>query len=244
MNFRILKPYTIRLQGGQMLRSIYLRKAIQKYAPKNSTILDAGCDTGRDAIYLSAKYPDFSVFGIDINSNAISEAKTRLAKANLDNANFEIVNILDMPYKDKFDVIYSIEVLEHIYDYEKCINNFQKALKPNGKLIIHVPCPDQKRHFKRFKKKVYSDHIHDSISISKLASALKANQLRILEVKYTSGWFGSLGWEIFEIIRPRTLLKRVLFPVILLLFYIDALFPKAKGNNAMIIAQRYNARSF
>lgn len=238
MSFRILKPYTIRLQGGQMLRSIYLRKAIQKYAPKKSMILDAGCDTGRDAIYLSAKYPDFYVLGIDINDNAISEAKTRLAKANLDNTNFEIMNILDMPYKDKFDVIYSIEVLEHIYDYEKCISNFQKALKANGKLIIHVPCPDQRRHFERFKKKVYSNHMHDSISFSKLVSTLEANQLRVIEVKYTSGWFGSLGWEIFEIIRPRALLKRVLFPVILLFFYIDALFPKTKGNNVMIIAEK------
>lgn len=238
MGFNIIKPYTIRLQGGQMLRSIYLRKAIKKYAPKNSTILDAGCDTGRDAIYLSAKYPDFSVLGIDINDNAISEAKTRLAKANLNNANFEIMNIVDIPYVDKFDIIYSIEVLEHIYDYEKCINNFQKALKSNGKLIIHVPCPDQKRHFKRFKKKVYPDHIHDSISVSKLVSALEANKLKVLEVKYTSGYFGSLGWEIFEIIRPRTFLKRVLFPVILLLFYIDALLPKTKGNNAMVIAEK------
>lgn len=221
-----------------MLRSIYLRKAIKEYAPRKSTILDAGCDTGRDAIYLAGKYPDSLISGIDINANAISEAKERLAKAELGNVKFAVMNILDMSYEDKFDIIYSIEVMEHIYDYEKCINNFQKALKANGKLIIHVPCPNQRRHFKRFRKKIYSDHIHDSISVSKLTSAFEANHLRVLEVKYTSGWFGSLGWEIFEIIRPQALLKRILFPMILLLFYADALLPKTKGNNAMIIAEK------
>ncbi len=221
-----------------MLRSLYLRKAIKKYASKDSIILDAGCDTGRDVIYLSAKYPDFFILGIDINADAISEAKERLAKANLANASFDIMSILEMPYEDKFDIIYSIEVLEHIYDYKTCINNFKKALKANGKLIIHVPCPNQKRHFKRFRKMLYSGHIHDGINAENLISTLEANHLKVLEIKYTSGWFGSLGWEIFEIIRPRTLLKRILFPIILLMFYADVFFPKTAGNNIMIIAEK------
>lgn len=221
-----------------MLRSLYLRKAIGKYVSIKSIILDAGCDTGRDAIYLAAKYPNSFVLGIDINADAISEAKERLTKAKLDNANFDIMSILDIPYKDKFDVIYSIEVLEHIYDYEKCIHNFYKALKANGKLIIHVPCPNQRRHFKRFRKMVYPDHKHDNMSVNDIIVALEANHLQVLEVKYTSGWFGSLGWEIFEIIRPRTLLKRVLFPIILLLFYTDVLSHNRTGNNVMIIAKK------
>lgn len=235
---RIIKPYTIRLQGGQMLRSLYLRKAIRKYAPKKSIILDAGCDTGRDAIYLAAKYPDSFVLGIDINANAIFEAKERLAKAKLDNAEFDIMSILDMPYKDKFDIIYSIEVLEHIYDYKKCIYNFHKALKASGKLIIHVPCLNQRRHFKRFRKMVYPDHKHDNMSVNDILKVLEANQLRVIEVKYTSGWFGSLGWEIFEIIRPKAFIKRVLFPVILFLAYLDTLFKNKMGNNVMITAEK------
>jgi len=233
-----LKPYTIRLQGGQMLRALHLRRVIKKHISNNAQILDAGCDTGRDAIYLAAKYPNSQIIGIDINAQAIDEAKSRLAKAKLTNVTFQTIDILDIDYSKQFDVIYSIEVLEHISDVGRCLSNFHKALKSGGKVIIHVPCPDQKRHFKRLKKNVYFDHIHTGFKADEFVEILRGKRFKILDIRYTSGWFGSLAWEFFEILRPIALLKRILFPLILLLMIGDTLITNRQGNNVMITSQK------
>jgi len=221
-----------------MLRALHLRQLIKKYICPNAQILDAGCDTGRDAIYLSAKYPNSQIIGIDISSQAIDEAKSRLSRAKLPNVTFQTIDLLDIGFSEQFDIIYSIEVLEHISDVDRCLSNFYKALKSNGKLIIHVPCPNQKRHFNKFKKNIYPDHVHIGFKADELAEILRNKGFEILDVRYTSGWFGSLAWEIFEILQPIALLKRILFPLILLLMIADTLVTNRQGNNVMITAQK------
>jgi 2-polyprenyl-3-methyl-5-hydroxy-6-metoxy-1,4-benzoquinol methylase len=233
-----MKPYTIRLQGGQMLRALHLRQVIKRYIPSHAQILDAGCDTGRDAIYLATKYPNSQIIGIDISTQAINEARERLSRTKLINVIFQTLNLLDINYSEQFDVIYSIEVLEHIDDVEKCLTNFHKALKSDGKLIIHIPSPDQQRHFRRFKKNVYPDHVHTGFKADELIKVLQNHSFGILDVRYTSGWFGSLAWEIFEIFRPYGLLKRILFPIILTFDVVDTLVTNKRGNNVMITAQK------
>ena len=51
----------------------------------------------------------------------------------------EIVDVTNMKYGDEFDVILCANVLEHVFDFRKAIENIHKALKPNGTAIIFVP---------------------------------------------------------------------------------------------------------
>jgi len=233
-----MRPYTIRLQGGQMIRALHLRRAIQACDPRNIHILDAGCGTGRDAIYFAAKYPNSRIVAVDVDERAIHEAVETRHAVSLHNVSFQKMDLLEMEYADQFDVIYSIEVLEHIADYKKCIENFRRALKAGGKLLVHVPCPDQRRHFKRFEKKSYPDHVHSGFKAHHLVKLLESAGFRVLDVTYTSGWFGSLAWEIFEMLRERKFLKRAMFPVVLALAFMDTRVANERGNNVLITAQR------
>jgi SAM-dependent methyltransferase len=233
-----MKPQAIRLQGGQMIRALHLRQAIKACDPQNACILDAGCGTGRDDIFLAAKYPASRIIAVDIDERNIDEASRRLSKAALDNVTFHRMDLLEMEYARQFDIIYSIEVLEHVLDPGKCIEIFQRALKPGGKLLIHVPCPNQRRHLRRFEKKEFHDHIHEGFEASGLVELLESGGLVALDVRYTSGWFGSLAWEIYEILLRRRFLKRVMFPVVLLLAFLDTMFVNKRGNNVLVTAQR------
>ncbi len=52
----------------------------------------------------------------------------------------EIVDIQDIPYEnDYFDVIYCSNVLEHVEDDEKAMNELYRVLKPGGRALILVP---------------------------------------------------------------------------------------------------------
>jgi len=50
-----------------------------------------------------------------------------------------IVDVTKMKYSNEFDVILCLNVLEHVYDYQKALKNMYKALKKNGRVIIAVP---------------------------------------------------------------------------------------------------------
>ena len=51
----------------------------------------------------------------------------------------KIIDVTTMSYKDEFDIILCLNVLEHVYDYEKAIKNMHRALKKGGVAAIAVP---------------------------------------------------------------------------------------------------------
>jgi len=45
-----------------------------------------------------------------------------------------------LPFADAtFDIVYSVAVLEHVNDIEKCLTEAQRVLRPGGVFIMHVP---------------------------------------------------------------------------------------------------------
>jgi 2-polyprenyl-3-methyl-5-hydroxy-6-metoxy-1,4-benzoquinol methylase len=51
----------------------------------------------------------------------------------------QIVDVTKMKYNNEFDIILCLNVLEHVYDYEKAIKNIYQALKEGGTVAIAVP---------------------------------------------------------------------------------------------------------
>lgn len=51
----------------------------------------------------------------------------------------KVVDATKMKYKNEFDIILCLNVLEHVYEYQEAISNLHTALKKNGTLIVAVP---------------------------------------------------------------------------------------------------------
>lgn len=82
-----------------------------KYLKPNYLILDAGCGSGRDSLFLATK--GYKVIGIDISKIAIKKAKIRAKEEGL-TIQFDIGNLDKLPYKnEQFDAIYSGYTLQH-----------------------------------------------------------------------------------------------------------------------------------
>lgn len=50
-----------------------------------------------------------------------------------------LVDVTKMKFEDEFDIILCLNVLEHVYKYDKAIKNIYKALKKGGVAVIAVP---------------------------------------------------------------------------------------------------------
>ncbi|KAK0635488.1 cyclopropane-fatty-acyl-phospholipid synthase [Bombardia bombarda] len=112
-------------------------------------ILDLGCGWGSAALYFAEKLPKAQVV-------AFSNSKTQ--KAYIDGrakaqglANIEVItgDVADYEFEhETFDRVVSIEMFEHMKNYESLLAKVSRALKPGGKFFAHIFChKDTPYHF-------------------------------------------------------------------------------------------------
>ena len=126
-------PYNSRIKIIKNLFSDRVNTAI-KFASINddSIVLDVGCNTGfvleeiRNLNYLSEYY------GID----TVDKFPTTV----IEKSNFRVADARNLPFdNDYFDVVFAMDTLEHIQEYEVAINEIWRVLKPDGVAILSGP---------------------------------------------------------------------------------------------------------
>jgi len=130
-------------------RKEIVRKVINRLnIPESANILNVGSGTGGTVATLE----DFgSVENVDTSQEAITYAKSKGIK------NIKKVNGIKLPYKDKtFDLLVGLDVLEHIDEDLKALQEWKRVVKKDGKVIITVPAyqwlwseHDESLHHKR-----------------------------------------------------------------------------------------------
>jgi SAM-dependent methyltransferase len=78
------------------------------------------------------------LIGCDINPGDIAFAKA--LNEDITNLDYQVENALELSFPDNhFDLIISVEVIEHVGQPERMIEEIQRVLKPGGLLIITYP---------------------------------------------------------------------------------------------------------
>ncbi|TCD01390.1 class I SAM-dependent methyltransferase [Pedobacter psychroterrae] len=99
-------------------------------------ILDAGCGTGRNLLYLLNS--GARVFGVDQNPEAIAQLRNLASAFPLVDAqeNFQVASVEELPFvKETFDLVISSAVLhfaENLAHFEEMLNSMWEVLKPGG----------------------------------------------------------------------------------------------------------------
>jgi len=102
---------------------------------KNRKVLDLGCNLGYGSCLLMTEGAK-KVVGIDISSEMISEARKSVKKG----LSFEQMDGTGLRFPNNyFDVVVSLEVIEHIVDAENCLSEIKRVLNPGGLLLLSTP---------------------------------------------------------------------------------------------------------
>ena len=121
---------------------------IYAWTPRCNRLLDVGCD--RAALTNEFTRKAKHVYGIDNNSEAIAQGK-RYKKINLFVAKGEKI-----PFKNEFfDVVVMGDVLEHVIDEQKTLNEVYRVMKKGGTLVVSVPHKGLFRCIDTFNMKFY-----------------------------------------------------------------------------------------
>lgn len=100
-------------------------------------ILDFGCGYGKLASELAKYYPKSSIYGTDIDDEAIQSCKN---KYHLPNCQFEVISTeLEQQWTEKFDTIIMMEVLHDLPNPVTVLAQVKRMLKADGYIIAFDP---------------------------------------------------------------------------------------------------------
>lgn len=118
---------------------------------ENSKVLDIGCSVGFDCFELAKRF-NCRITGVDCDNESIRLATSIKSAFQNNKIGFVNANIEEVDLGGQFDVIYTLEVLEHIKDDKKLIRFLYNLLKRGGYLLISVPYHEHTEEYaeKRF----------------------------------------------------------------------------------------------
>jgi SAM-dependent methyltransferase len=104
---------------------------------RDSHVLEVGCGSGGCAVYLS-RLTHAQVTGIDVNANAIEEARISAKSIPEARTSFEQIDAEKrLPFEDAvFDAIFSNDAMCHIPDRSRALKEWFRVLKPNGRMLF------------------------------------------------------------------------------------------------------------
>jgi cyclopropane fatty-acyl-phospholipid synthase-like methyltransferase len=174
-------------------------------ARKVRRILDLGCGTGGNLIYLAKL--GFQVHGTDISKTGLMETKRRLKKEGLA-AELTKSDMKSIPCShSSFDAVISVNVIYHdtLEGMQKTISEIHIILKHNGLAFI----PLQSRHSHKFAKgkeieKGVLHHFSDKNEVMKLLKIFDILNLKLDEFVDEKGRLHSHWKVLVEKFQPKT----------------------------------------
>lgn len=208
---------------------------IELFAPYiGHQILEVGCGMGNLSFYLQ-HFGDLSC--VDISDLYLAHMK--IDYPNLHFYQFDIVDERIKSLKDKkFDTIICVNVLEHIENDKKALQNMFEILQPGGRLLLYVPAgrflygsiDKNLSHFRRYDKK----------SLERLLIEVGFK----IEKLYFSNFIGMFGWFLNGKIKHQKKLSYwqiLLFDKFVpLLKKIEKRFPPNFGLSLVVIGSKIN----
>jgi cyclopropane-fatty-acyl-phospholipid synthase len=104
-------------------------------------ILELGCGWGSLTLWMAARYPDARITAVSNSRLQREFIDARCAERGLRNVEVLTadVNRLDLD-ENRFDRIVSIEMFEHMRNYEQLLQRTASWLRPAGKLFVQIFC--------------------------------------------------------------------------------------------------------
>jgi cyclopropane-fatty-acyl-phospholipid synthase len=101
-------------------------------------VLDLGCGWGSLSLWIAERYPNCRVLAVSNSQPQIDHIEERCREWDLNNVEGLVADVNDLEIDRRFDRVMSIEMFEHMKNYERLMAKVASLLKPAGMLFVHV----------------------------------------------------------------------------------------------------------
>ena len=101
-------------------------------------ILELGCGWGSLTLYMAEHFPKSKITAVSNSNDQRQFIEERCRQLKLDNVRVITADMNDFRAEGLFDRVVSIEMFEHMRNYEKLLGRVNTWLKKEGKLFVHI----------------------------------------------------------------------------------------------------------
>lgn len=237
------------------LRAWYVRRALRQLLDGRAQgfrLFDAGSGFGQYSYYIATRYRNARIHAVDVKEEQIEDCRGFFGRAGLgDRITFAVEDLTVPQHREEFDIILSVDVMEHIEDDVRVFRNFFEALKPGGLVLINTPSDQggsdaHDDHEESF----IGEHARNGYGAREITEKLAEAGLRVKSLSYTYGPVGMASWRL-GIKYPMLLLNAskaffLLLPfyyiatlwLTLVLMYIDYAGRNTTGAGLLVVAEK------
>ena len=103
-------------------------------------ILELGCGWGSLSLWIAEHYPNSRLLCVSNSHSQRQHIQRESAKRGLRNVEVVTADITDFKTECKFHRVLSIEMFEHVRNYERVLERIAGWLNSDGKLFVHIFC--------------------------------------------------------------------------------------------------------
>ena len=107
---------------------------------EHQRVLDLGCGWGSFTLWAAEQFPSSSFTAISNSFSQRQFIESRSEALGLKNVQVVTADINVVELDGAFDRIVSIEMFEHVRNYERLLAGISRGLAPQGKLFVHIFC--------------------------------------------------------------------------------------------------------
>ena len=101
-------------------------------------ILELGCGWGSLTCFMAQKFPNSKITAVSNSKDQRNFIQQKNDKLKLQNIKVFTADMNDFSTDEKFDRVISIEMFEHMRNYDELLKRIDGWLKQNGKLFVHI----------------------------------------------------------------------------------------------------------
>ena len=101
-------------------------------------ILELGCGWGSLSLWMAEHFPESRITGVSNSATQKLHIDAEAQKRGLKNLRIITCDMNHFDIAESFDRVVSVEMFEHMKNYERLMANISRWLKPDGKLFVHI----------------------------------------------------------------------------------------------------------
>lgn len=101
-------------------------------------ILELGCGWGSLTLWMAEHYPNSRIVALSNSTPQIETIRRRADARNLRNINAQVADVNEFSTDQRFDRVVSVEMFEHMRNYQTLMARIGGWMRPNGKLFVHI----------------------------------------------------------------------------------------------------------
>ncbi len=230
---------------GNYARFTIFKKLIPVIGLKaDAKVLDLGTGYGEYSFSLAKASEEMEIHALDIDSERIAAVQKAIDKSCTDNIKTHCAQIENIS-EDAFDLIFSVDVFEHIAPEEMPFKSAFEKLKPGGHLIVKIPNKTQKtifpeNWFEEHHHWLEDEHVGQVYDLKSLSERFRAEGFEVIFGFCSDGWLSRLAWELAYLGKKAGMITQLLtLPLAKMLIRLDRKFHcETWGNAIQVIGQK------